>query len=163
MLLFTENETNAQRLYGVPNATPYVKDAFHEYVVQNNTKGRSESRAAPGHESERVGYTRQIPAGPGSVVIRLRLRKVGDAAGEITPSRAGFTKGPTSFDAVFAAAQAARRCVLCRIARRVSVRAGRGEAQQPQRLEDMRRSAAAGAGRDALEQAVLSLQCRKNG
>ena len=29
-LLFTENETNNERLFGAPNATPYVKDAFHE-------------------------------------------------------------------------------------------------------------------------------------
>src|SRR5262249_54045738 len=28
-LLFTGNETNAERLWGVPNAAPYVKDAFH--------------------------------------------------------------------------------------------------------------------------------------
>ena len=32
-LLFTENETNNQRLYGAPNATPHVKDAFHEHLV----------------------------------------------------------------------------------------------------------------------------------
>ena len=32
-LLFTENETNANRLWGQPNPTPYVKDAFHRYVV----------------------------------------------------------------------------------------------------------------------------------
>src|SRR6185437_6187953 len=32
-LLFTENETNLQRLYGAANPTPYVKDAFHEYVI----------------------------------------------------------------------------------------------------------------------------------
>ncbi len=32
-LLFTENETNSERLWGTPNATPYVKDAFHDYVV----------------------------------------------------------------------------------------------------------------------------------
>ena len=32
-LLFTENENNAERLWGQPNATPYVKDAFHRYVV----------------------------------------------------------------------------------------------------------------------------------
>ena len=32
-LLFTENETNAQRLWGQPNPTPYVKDAFHRYVI----------------------------------------------------------------------------------------------------------------------------------
>ena len=34
-LLFTENETNTKRLYGTAdNPTPYVKDGFHEYVVQ---------------------------------------------------------------------------------------------------------------------------------
>jgi hypothetical protein len=32
-LLFTENETNTRRLFGVANSQPYVKDAFHEYVI----------------------------------------------------------------------------------------------------------------------------------
>src|SRR5204863_2543543 len=32
-LLFTDNETNVARLFGGSNSTPYVKDAFHEYVV----------------------------------------------------------------------------------------------------------------------------------
>jgi hypothetical protein len=32
-LLFTENESNCQRLFGVPNRTPYVKDGLNEYVV----------------------------------------------------------------------------------------------------------------------------------
>jgi hypothetical protein len=31
--LFTFNETNRQKLFGVPNTHPAVKDAFHEYVV----------------------------------------------------------------------------------------------------------------------------------
>src|SRR4051812_12970782 len=31
-LLFTENETNGQRLYGLPNASPHVKDTFHSYI-----------------------------------------------------------------------------------------------------------------------------------
>ncbi|NIT93548.1 MAG: glucosidase, partial [Gammaproteobacteria bacterium] len=31
-LLFTENETNQRRLFDKPNASPYVKDAFHERV-----------------------------------------------------------------------------------------------------------------------------------
>ena len=42
-LLFTENESNNERLCGSPNATPYVKDAFHEYVVHGRTR-RGESR-----------------------------------------------------------------------------------------------------------------------
>ncbi|HKV24854.1 MAG TPA: hypothetical protein VJN93_09715 [Candidatus Acidoferrum sp.] len=35
-LLFTENETNYERLFNAKNRTPYVKDAFHEYLIQGN-------------------------------------------------------------------------------------------------------------------------------
>ena len=34
-LLFTENETNAERLFGAANASPWVKDAFHAYLVED--------------------------------------------------------------------------------------------------------------------------------
>jgi len=32
-LLFTENDTNTERLYNTPNASPYVKDSFNDYIV----------------------------------------------------------------------------------------------------------------------------------
>ena len=32
-LLFTENETNTLRIFGVPNRTPYVKDSINDFVV----------------------------------------------------------------------------------------------------------------------------------
>jgi hypothetical protein len=32
-LLFTENETNNRKVFGVANPQPFVKDAFHEYVI----------------------------------------------------------------------------------------------------------------------------------
>ena len=32
-LLFCENETNNQRLFGAPNASPYVKDGINDFVV----------------------------------------------------------------------------------------------------------------------------------
>ena len=35
-LLFTENETNAQRLWGNPNPTAFVKDGINEYIVSGN-------------------------------------------------------------------------------------------------------------------------------
>src|SRR5438105_4240406 len=35
-LLFAENETNSQRLFGVAGPSPYVKDAFHTYIVNGN-------------------------------------------------------------------------------------------------------------------------------
>ena len=43
-LLFTDNATNRQRLFNQPNPTPYVKDAFHEYVVGGKTPSRSTRR-----------------------------------------------------------------------------------------------------------------------
>ena len=33
LMLFTENETNWQRINGGDNASPYVKDAFHRYII----------------------------------------------------------------------------------------------------------------------------------
>jgi hypothetical protein len=38
LLLFTENDTNTERLFGVPNAIPYVKDAIHAAVVHGRTE-----------------------------------------------------------------------------------------------------------------------------
>ncbi|HME26080.1 MAG TPA: glucosidase, partial [Acetobacteraceae bacterium] len=35
-VLLTENETNASRLWGAPNASPFVKDAFHRYVIDGD-------------------------------------------------------------------------------------------------------------------------------
>src|SRR5262249_25559203 len=34
-LLFTENETNAERLWGLPNRHPYVKDSIHDYIIHD--------------------------------------------------------------------------------------------------------------------------------
>src|SRR5262249_54704988 len=49
--LFTENETNATKLFGDVNGSPYVKDAFHDYVVSGraeaiNPKGQGTKAAA---------------------------------------------------------------------------------------------------------------------
>src|SRR6266540_5230260 len=35
-LLFTENESNSERLWRLPNATPFVKDSINDYVVKGN-------------------------------------------------------------------------------------------------------------------------------
>src|SRR6266567_971074 len=32
-LLFTENQTNTEKLYGVPNTSPYVKDSINNYLL----------------------------------------------------------------------------------------------------------------------------------
>ena len=38
-LLFTENETNNERLFGAPNASPYVKDGINNFVVHGQHGG----------------------------------------------------------------------------------------------------------------------------
>src|SRR5437763_12495042 len=59
-VLFTNNDTNMQRLFGTPNATPYVKDAFHEYLVQENLRAVNPARVGT---KACVLYTRTITAG----------------------------------------------------------------------------------------------------
>src|SRR4029077_4125982 len=68
-LLFTENESNAEKLWNSPNRTPYVKDAFHEYVIAGKTD--AVNPAQTGTKASAV-YELQVPAGQ-SAVIRLRL------------------------------------------------------------------------------------------
>jgi hypothetical protein len=89
-LLFTENETNAERLFGAPNASPYVKDAFHRLVV-----GGEEAAVNPARTGTKAAarYRLVLPAG-GTAELRLRL--VAEAERSADPF------GP-SFDAVFAA------------------------------------------------------------
>jgi hypothetical protein len=67
--IFTDNETDTQRLYGVPNRHPYCKDAFHRAIVN-----REEGVVNPNHTGTKscLHYEYTVPAG-GSVVLRLRL------------------------------------------------------------------------------------------
>jgi hypothetical protein len=66
-LLFTENESNAQRLWGSPNRAPHVKDAFHDAIVGGREDAASPSRGT------KVGarFTRNLEPGQ-SVTLRLR-------------------------------------------------------------------------------------------
>ncbi len=76
-LLFTENDSNAQRLWGQPNASPYVKDAFHAYIISG--QGEAVNPAKAGTKAA-AHYTLEVQAG-GSTTVRLRLTAapVGDA------------------------------------------------------------------------------------
>lgn len=68
-ILVTENETNNQRLFGTENATPHVKDAFHECVIHGEADAVSNSgvgtKMAP-------HYFMQLEAGE-EVTLRFRL------------------------------------------------------------------------------------------
>jgi hypothetical protein len=67
--LFTDNETHRERLYGVPNATPYVKDAFHDYVVHGRQEAVNPARTGT---KAAFHYVLDIPQGE-SVLLSLRL------------------------------------------------------------------------------------------
>ncbi|OHB80448.1 MAG: glucosidase [Planctomycetes bacterium RBG_16_55_9] len=70
-ILFTENETNTQRLHGAPAYTHHTKDAFHDYLVGGckdavSTQGRGTKAAAH--------YLLTLAPGE-QVAIKLRLRE----------------------------------------------------------------------------------------
>jgi len=68
-LLFTENDSNNERLWGQPSATPYVKDAFHRCIVGGD---RSAVNPAKTGTKAAAHWVLNVPAG-GCQVVRLRL------------------------------------------------------------------------------------------
>ena len=60
-LLFCENETNNERLFGTPNVAQHVKDGINDYVV--NGAGRRRQPGARGHQDGRAAHAR-ARAGP---------------------------------------------------------------------------------------------------
>jgi hypothetical protein len=75
-LLFSENETDAKRLWGQPNSSPYAKDAFHQFVVAGQREAVNPSKTGT---KAAAHYTLDVPAG-GSKVVRLRLSAKGGSA-----------------------------------------------------------------------------------
>jgi len=68
-LLFTENETNLQRLYGVANTSLYVKDAFHDLIVHNRQEAVNPAQIGT---KAAARYHLEIAAGE-TAVIQLRF------------------------------------------------------------------------------------------
>ncbi|KAF5408485.1 MAG: hypothetical protein Udaeo2_13220 [Candidatus Udaeobacter sp.] len=71
-LLFTENESNGERLWGVPNSTPFVKDSINDYVVHGNKNAVNPARA--GTKAAAI-YKIDIPPRENRT-IRLRLKQI---------------------------------------------------------------------------------------
>jgi hypothetical protein len=67
--LFTDNETNVRRLFGVQDASGYFKDAFHEFIVHGDERALNPEQRGT---KAAVHYRLQIPAGD-RAVVRLRL------------------------------------------------------------------------------------------
>jgi hypothetical protein len=68
-LLFTENETNNERLFGFPNRTPYVKDGINNAIVHGRTEAVNPERMGTKVSAD---YEVTVSAGE-SKVVRLRL------------------------------------------------------------------------------------------
>jgi hypothetical protein len=88
-LLFTENETNFARLYGVENESPYVKDGINDFIVHGTEDAVNPERRG---SKAAAHYVARIPAGE-AFSVRLRLAAEGEASDPF---------GPT-FEDVFAA------------------------------------------------------------
>ena len=80
-LLFTENETNSELLFDTPTYTPYVKDAFHRYVINGETDAVN-----PRGTGTKVAacYRLRIPTGE-SRTVPFRLAEA-ETAGNAQPA-----------------------------------------------------------------------------
>jgi hypothetical protein len=85
-LIFTENETNLEKLYKAENYSPYVKDGFHTYV----TTGRADA-VNPANIGTKAAayYALDMPAGA-ETKIGLRLTAIDQASPQ--PFGADFNK-----------------------------------------------------------------------
>jgi hypothetical protein len=79
--LFTENETNMERLFNFHSASPYVKDAFHAYLIE----GRKDS-VNPKEEGTKAAALYRLDLEPGASVT-THLRLVADPAGPLDPEQ----------------------------------------------------------------------------
>lgn len=68
-LLFTENETNCERLFGTPNPSPYVKDGINDYLVQGRKAAVNPEQTGT---KASVYYLLELGAGE-TKTVRLRL------------------------------------------------------------------------------------------
>jgi hypothetical protein len=89
-MLFTENETNFQRVFGFPDKNPYVKDGFHDYVI-----GGVKEAVNPALKGTKCAAHYRFKIAPGaSVMVRLRLTNV-------EPKDAAANPFDDSFEKVF--------------------------------------------------------------
>src|SRR3984893_2306344 len=93
-LLFTENESNRERLWGVPNPSPFVKDSINDAIVHGKIDAFN-----PNQVGTKAAAHYKFTISPNeSCAIRLRLTKIDN------PGRA--RDAFSDFDAIFAARKA---------------------------------------------------------
>jgi hypothetical protein len=91
-LAFCENETNNQRLFGVPNVARYLKDGINDYVVAGNSDAVN-----PALQGTKVAALHKLQLEPGaSARVRARL----SSASARSAAQAGVQPLGPSFDSV---------------------------------------------------------------
>jgi len=71
-LLFTENETNYERIFGGKSSTPFVKDAFHEYLIHKNQAAINPQQTG----TKMAAYYPITLASGDSTTLKLRLTDI---------------------------------------------------------------------------------------
>jgi len=76
-LLFTENQTNYERIFNAKSPSPYVKDAFHEYLIHKN-----QAAVNPQQTGTKMAAYYPLTLGPGaSSTLKLRLTDIDPLGG----------------------------------------------------------------------------------
>ena len=89
---FTENETNVERLYGVPNAQPFVKDGICRAIA-----GGERDATDPARRGTKLGVHYEFAIAPGeTATVRLRLSDLA----QLDPAQ-GVERFDAGFDARF--------------------------------------------------------------
>jgi hypothetical protein len=76
-LLFTENETNYEKVFNYRNRTPYVKDAFHRYLIEGQ-----KAAVNPAQSGTKMAAHYPLNLGPGeTATLKLRLTDLSPLGG----------------------------------------------------------------------------------
>ncbi len=104
-LLFTKNETNAKKLFGSENRTPYVKDGINDYVVNG-----SPDAVSPEKSGTKAAALYNLRIAPGaSVTVRLRLTDQEPKVARMSAPRLVLAQAPKTelfgqaFESIFSA------------------------------------------------------------
>jgi hypothetical protein len=96
-LLFTENETNNERIFGTPNRTPYVKDGINDCVVHS-----LQDRVNPGKTGTKASVHYRLTIGAGeSRTVRIRLTETAPQSLEQVYAETAGDPFGSHFDEVF--------------------------------------------------------------
>jgi hypothetical protein len=88
MPLFTENETNYERLFNIANDSPYVKDGIDRYVVHGESQAVN-----PMQQGTKAAIDYKISVAPGKpVFIKLRLKRQTPPASSVKMLGADFDR-----------------------------------------------------------------------